>query len=461
MLLKYPAGAIDLTLDSLRFTLSCSQGPLGSRSPSERRIRMPQCVLRNRWLVLGVLLAGMLLILSACGGDDEPDTGGDETTAATTAAASGGENTVTIPEGESIVIGILAVLTGDNLQLGEQVRDAAILARDQLGPVQGFEIELPTADDLCTAAGAEPAAQQLLAEENLVAVIGSICSGVNVTIQPTFEEAGITQISPGSTAVNVTYPEGRDPFDTFLRTVVHDGVQGVKQAEYATEVLGATTAYTAHDTDAYGTGLKDVFNEEFERLGGEVQGTEGYEKGQTDFSALVDNIISSNPDMVYVSGFAAEAAAILRQLRTSGYEGEWLAGDGVITEEFLSDTGADAEGAHLSRPAPFEETPELTQFQEDFQTEFGYAWDRAPYGPEAYDAFNAIHKALNEVAVVENGSLVIDLDALNDALHESDFEGLSGSIRFDDHGDKEAAAGKPLIIFSVVENGAYVTQEFE
>jgi branched-chain amino acid transport system substrate-binding protein len=421
---------------------------------------MPQCLLRNKWLVLGVLFAGLLPALAACGGDDEPDTGGG-TAAATTAAAGGGENTVTIPEGESIVIGILAVITGDNLQLGEQVRDGATLARDQLGPVQGFDIELVTADDQCMASGAEPAAQQLLAEDNLVAVIGAICSGVNVTIQPTFEEEGITQISPGSTAVNVTYPEGRDPFDTFLRTVVHDGVQGVKQAEYATEVLGATTVYTAHDTDAYGAGLKDVFNPEFEELGGEVLGTEGWEKGQTDFSALVSNVTTANPDLVYVSGFAPEAAAFLRQLRAAGYEGNWLGGDGVITEQFLTDAGEDAEGVHLSKPAPFEDTPELLQFQEDFDAEFGYAWDRAPYGPEAYDAFNAVHKALNEVAVVENGSLVIDLDALNDALHASDFEGLSGQIKFDDHGDKEAVPGKPLIIFSLVEGGAYVDQEFE
>ncbi len=422
---------------------------------------MPKLLVRHGWLAMLALALTAVLAFGACGDDDEG--GGGETTVpvATTAAAGGGENTLTIPEGESIVVGVLAVITGDNLQLGEQVREAATLARDQLGPVQGFDIELVTADDTCAAAGAEPAAQQLLAEDNLVAVIGAICSGVNVTIQPTFEEEGITQISPGSTAVKVTYPEGRDPFDTFLRTVVHDGVQGVKQAEYATDVLEAKTVYTAHDTDAYGAGLKDVFSEEFANLGGEVLSTEGWEKGQTDFSALVSNVTTAAPDMVYVAGFAAEAAAFLRQLRAAGYEGDWMAGDGVITEEFLSDAGEDAEGAILSKPAPFEETPELLQFQEDFDAEFGYAWDRAPYGPEAYDAFNAIHQALNEVAVVENGSLVIDLDALNDALHESNFDGLSGHIAFDDHGDKEAAVGKPQIIFSLVEGGKYVVQEFE
>lgn len=430
---------------------------------------MPQWLTHHGWRFLAVLgLIALLGLAVACGDDDDDDDDGGGTSTATSGASAtpgdgggDGENVVTIAAGDPITIGILAVLSGDNLQLGEQVRDAATIARDDLGPIEGFDIELVTADDTCAAAGAEPAAQQLLAEETLVAVIGSICSGVNVAIQPTFEQAGITQVSPGSTAVNVTYPEGREPFDTFLRTVVHDGVQGVKQAEYATGVLGATTVYTAHDTDAYGTGLKDIFEPEFEALGGEVLGSEGYEKGQTEFGALITNITTANPDLVYVAGFAPEAAAILRQLKSAGFDGEFLAGDGVITEEFLSDTGADAEGVHLSRPAPFEETDALLAFQEAFSAEFGYEWDRAPYGPEAYDAYTAIWNALSEVAVLDGDSLVIDLDALNDAIHAQDFDGLSGHIKFDDHGDKEPVPGNPLIIFSKVENGEYVQQEFE
>lgn len=427
---------------------------------------MPQWMRRYGWLLMtGVALMAMLAF-AACGDDDDdtgegtPTPGADETPAGDETPAAG-ENVVTIAAGETIVVGVMAVLTGDNLQLGEQVRDSVLLAAPQLGPVQGFDVEIVSADDLCTAAGAEPAAQLLLAEDNLVAVIGSICSGVNVAIQPTYEEEHITQISPGSTAVAVTYPEGRDPFDTFLRTVVHDGVQGVKQAEYATEVLGATSVYSAHDTDAYGAGLKDVFNSTFEDLGGEVLGTEGWEKTQTEFGALVTNVTTADPDLVYVAGFAPETAAFLRQLRAAGYAGDFLAGDGVITDQFLVDAGEDAEGAHLSKPAPFEETDALLQYQEDFLAEYSYEWDRASYGPEAYDAYNAVFQALNEVATLDGDSLVIDLDALNDALHASDFDGISGHIAFDDHGDKEAVPGKPLIIFNTVESGEYVQQEFE
>jgi len=427
---------------------------------------MPRWFTQHVWRLLAVVaLVSILALAMACGDDDDDDDDGGATTAPageTTAPADGdGENVVTIAEGGTIKVGITAVLSGDLIALGETVRDGALLAAADFGPIEGFDIEIVTADDLCDASGAESAAQQLLAEDGLVAVIGSICSGVNVTVQPTYEEAHITQVSSGSTAVAVTYPEGRDPFDTFLRTVVHDGVQGVKQAEYATEVLGATTVFSAHDTDAYGTGLKDVFNEEFAALGGEVLGTEGWEKGQTDFSALVTTVTTESPDLVYVASFDPEAAAFLRQLKDAGYAGDFLGGDGVITEQFLTLAEDAAEGAHLSKPAPKEETAGLLAFQEDFLAAYGYAWDEQPYAAETYDAFNAIFNALTEVAVLDGTDLVIDLDELNDAIHAVSFDGISGHIEFDDHGDVVAAAGKPQIVFFTVEGGEYVEQDFE
>jgi branched-chain amino acid transport system substrate-binding protein len=164
---------------------------------------------------------------------------------------------------------------------------------------------------------------------------------------------------------------------------------------------------------------------------------------------------------VYVASFDPEAAAFINQLRDAGFAGDYLAGDGVITEQFLTLSGDNAEGAYLSKPAPFEETPELLQFQEDYLEYAGFPWDDQPYSAQTYDAYTAIFNALTEVAEVVDGNLEIDLDALNDAIHEQDFDGLSGHIGFDANGDVTASPGKPQIIFFKVEAGAYVQQEFE
>jgi len=416
---------------------------------------MPKWLVRHAWLAILAVALMAVFAFGACGDDEKKDGGAGPTDDVSEEPVFGDYGGVVVEPGQSIQIGITAVLAGDLRALGTTVRDAVALAAEDFGPVKAFPVEILPVDDGCSADPGLAAAEILLAEDNLVAVIGSICSGVNVAVQPRYAEENITQVSSGSTAVRVTYPEGRDPFDTFVRTVVHDGVQGVEQAKYAYEALGAKTVYSAHDTDAYGAGLKDVFNKNFEELGGQILGTQGWEKKQTDFGALVTAVTTAGPDLVYVASFDPEAAAFIRQLKAAGYAGKFLAGDGVITKQFLDLAGADAEGAFLSKPAPFDETPELIKFKEDYKTRFGSPWDDQPYAPESYDAYRAVHEALNEVAVVFGGKLYIDLADLNDAIRGADFDGISGHVAFDDHGDKAPQLGKPLILFYEVKSGAY------
>jgi branched-chain amino acid transport system substrate-binding protein len=426
---------------------------------TERRQAMPQWLGRHKWLWLATVAFIALFVFAACGDGEEGETpAAGETPVAGEEPTFGEWGGVVIPAGGSIAVGLSVPLSGDVVALGEAARDAAKLAIQDLGPVQGFPVALAEADDLCDASGALPAAEQLLAEETLVAVLGALCSGVNSAVQPRYEEAHITQISGSSTAPVMTYPEGRDPFQTFVRTVVSDVIQGTKQAEYATEVLEATTAYIAHDTDTYGAGLAEVFDREFTALGGTIAGTQGYEKLTTDFGALVTTIVDANPDMVYVAGFDPEAAPLLTQLRDAGYEGAFMGGDGQRTEQFLTLAGDDAEGAVVSAAAP---SPAPQEFQDGFLAFAGYPWDDQPYTSQYYDAMTVVHKALNEVAVLFEGSLYVDLLELNTAIRAQNFDGVSGHIAFDDHGDIGAAPGVSPMLFYKVEGGAFVEQEFE
>ncbi|HSP56054.1 MAG TPA: branched-chain amino acid ABC transporter substrate-binding protein [Dehalococcoidia bacterium] len=419
------------------------------------------------WKWLGVVALALVAVMafSACGGDDNeasktPSTSGTGGASATGASENWGS--VTIKSGSSIVVGFTGPRSGDLIALGTAGVDGAKVAIDDVGgKVKGFPITIKEADDKCDAGSALSAAEILLADKALVGVLGGVCSGVNVAAQPRYEEAHITQISGSSTATKVTNPEGRGPFATFLRTIVNDSVQGKRQAAFANQVIKAKSAYVAYDTDAYGTGLRDVFKTEFPKVGGTIAGDQGFEKGTTEFTSLSTSITSAKPDMVYFAGFDPEAAALLRQLRADGYKGAFLGGDGVQTAQFLTLAGADAEGAYLSKGAPIQESAVLTKFQSDFQTKAGYKWDDQPYTAEYHDAMLAILKAVDKVGVVSNGDLTIDLKKLNDAMHASDFDGVSGHIKFDDHGDLVAVPGRPQILFSKVTNGAYAKETFE
>ncbi|MGH2608742.1 MAG: branched-chain amino acid ABC transporter substrate-binding protein, partial [Tepidiformaceae bacterium] len=200
------------------------------------------------WTWLVALIAIVPLLAVACAGDDDDDDG-DVT------YGNAGFKEVRIEAGQPIKLGISSVLSGDLQGLGVPIADAAELAgKDRT--IKGHSLEFVRADDQCNADGGVAAATQML-QAGVVAVVGPICSGSVIAAQPQFETAGVTQLSPSSTAVNVTDPDRGQVFQTFLRTTYNDAIQGPVQAEFARETINAATVYVVHDTDAYGQGLAD------------------------------------------------------------------------------------------------------------------------------------------------------------------------------------------------------------
>ncbi len=399
---------------------------------------------RFAWLLLLAALASIVAI--ACGGDDDDDDGGGDVT-----YGKAGFKTIEIAAGQPIKIGYSGPLSGDLKGIGEPILKAVELAaKDKT--IKGHSIQVIGKDDLCSADGGASAATQLL-QEGVVAVVGPVCSGAVVAAQPQYETAGITHVSPSSTAHKPTYPDRGQVFQTFLRTTYSDDIQGPAQAKFAVTELKAKSAYIVYDTDAYGTGLRDAFQKAFEKEGGKVLGSEGYEKKQTDFKAIVTNIKNAKPDIVYFAGFYSEATPFIKQLRAEDKNVKFLSGDGVKNDEFIKGAGADAEGAYLSLPSPVYTGEAYKTFGDLFEKETGIKRDASPFTPEAYDAATIIIRAIEKVAEEKDGKLVIDLKKLNEEIRKTELDGASGKIKFDARG--ENVGGETPVSLFVVKNGAF------
>lgn len=399
------------------------------------------------WTWLLALIAIVPLFALACTGDDDDD--GDVT------YGTAGFTEIRIEAGQPIKLGVSSVLSGDLQGLGVPIADAAELAgKDRT--IKGHSLEFVRADDQCNPDGGVAAVTQLLGE-GVVAIVGPICSGSVIAAQPHVEAAGITQISPSSTAVNVTSPDRGQVFQTFLRTTYNDAIQGPVQAEFVYDTLDARSAYVVHDTDAYGQGLAESFSTAFEDAGGEILGTEGFEKKATDFAAIITNIQAANPDLVYFAGFYAEAIPFIKQLRAEDSEVLFLAGDGVKNVEFTKGAGADAEGAYLTLPSPVYEGDAYDEFGELYEAETGSKRDDSPFVAEAYDAMQIILDAIEAVAEEDGDALVIDLEKLNDEIRDADIDGAVGHIEFDARG--ENVGGETPVSLFVVEGGEIVPYE--
>jgi branched-chain amino acid transport system substrate-binding protein len=379
------------------------------------------------------LLAAAALLLAACGNDAEPSQTGRDT------------GTVEIASGDPIAIGISTMLEGELSSVGTALRDAAQLAGEGV-TVAGHEIGFVAVDDGCTREGGAEAAEELLEEDGLVAVVGPSCSDAVLGAQPVYEDAGVTHVSQLSTNILATQPEGRPPFETFFRTAFNDAIQGQEQAAFAERALGADSAFIVYEAFRYG-GAADTFRSSF---GGTLVGDEGFE-GEEDFSGIVQQIAEEEPKLVYFSGFYPTGIPFVEELRSAGFEGPVLAGDGMYDQELIDGLGGLAEQElYVTLPSPPLEGPTFEEFQARYEEAYAADPTATSFTAESFDAATAIIMSVQDVATeTDGGGIEVDLQALNDAISTVSFEGASGPIRFDQNGDRVAEGVQPVTVYAV------------
>src|SRR5690606_10448605 len=162
--------------------------------------------------------------------------------------------TVTISDGDAIQVRSLNAISGDVAFLGIPNERAMELAIEDYGQIKGHDVDMGTGlDDLCSNEGGQAAAQTIVADQNVLGVIGTSCSGAAVAASPLISDAGMVMISPSNTSPSLTSDlagnPGSDYFPGYYRTAHNDLFQGRAVAEFVYNELGLTRAAAIHDGD--------------------------------------------------------------------------------------------------------------------------------------------------------------------------------------------------------------------
>ena len=158
---------------------------------------------RKLMMLLAVLLS-FSLIAAACGDDDEGTStdGGDDMA---DYLGDGSLGTVTVEPGAAIQVRSLNAISGDVAFLGIPNERGVAAAIADYGQIHGFDVDLGAGlDDLCSADGGQAAAQQIVADEQVVGVLGTSCSGAATAAAPLISEAGLVMISGSNTSPALT-----------------------------------------------------------------------------------------------------------------------------------------------------------------------------------------------------------------------------------------------------------------
>ena len=359
---------------------------------------------------------------------------------------------------DPIVIGAMLSVSGATSFYGEDSLggvEIAMNARD--GMLLGRDLELVVEDELCTAEGGQAAAQRMAADETLVGIIGTTCSGAAQGAMPILSEAGMLMISSSNTSPRLTNTDtdaGGTYYPGYFRTAHNDLFQGAMGAQYAIEVLMAGKVATIHDGDPYTEGLAVVMAETFAELGGEVVFQGAVSKGDTDMTAILTEIAAAGPDVVYLPVFVPESEFLIAQgANTPGIEdAAYMTADGSFSATFAQNTGMPAVGVAMT--GPYVSGDAYDAFLQTWDEEIG-GTPPSGFHAHAFDAVNILMDAIEAVAEEhDDGSLVIGRQALRDAVGAvSGYEGLTGSLTCQDESPYkgDCATGTALAVYELGE----------
>ncbi len=299
-------------------------------------------------------------------------------------------------------------------------------------------------------------ARKVATDDNAIALLGEFNSGASAISIPITNEAGILQVSPSNTALELTkdagpddkgapekyYPSGER---TYGRVVPADHIQGAAQADWMEE-KGVKKLYILDDKQVYGAGVAKTTGDAAEIRGIEVVGTDGIDPKAPNYRSLASKVADSGADAVFFGGIVDNNAVQLwKDLGAALPDATLWGPDGVATSTFTNDLPADiADRTYITVATinPKDYGPAGQKFFEDFKAKYNQKVVQ-PYAIYGFEAMDVVLDSMERA-----GDSCNDRQAVIDEFYNTtEKEGVTGTYDIDEDGDVTLSEfGRHLVV---------------
>ena len=324
---------------------------------------------------------------------------------------------------EGITIGVALAETGEFAEpYGIPMRRGLDLALEEINMLGGPSITFLPADPKSTIEGAKAAVQGLV-DQGVPAIIGI---GISTHLEQAFpiaQAAGVVAFSPISSAAGLSGEIGDFVFRTGLTVSILNS-NGTMVTHAKLDYKKAALIYDEDDT--YSTSSNEAFEKTLMELGVDVLAVETFKTGDTDFSAQLTNIMSMEPDALFISALAGEMTQIITAAKSLGISAQLIVPD--LTAQEIQEVGDAAEGAiTFSGWYNMADTPGNQAFVEKYKAKYGMA-----PGPWAAQAYATLYILANAIMNAQSP----DAMAIRDALAQTmNLPTILGNFSFDPYGE--------------------------
>lgn len=329
---------------------------------------------------------------------------------------------------QTVLIGLAGPLTGPSARIGKDLENGARLAIDQANAKhptingEAVTFKLVSEDDQSDPRTAVTVAQRLV-DEGVVGVVGHWNTGTSIPAARVYHDAGIAQVAPVATGHAYT----QQGFDTSFRIMGHDDDGGQVAGNYALNTLKAKRIAVIDDRTAFGQGLADQFVKAIEAGGGKVVGREYVDDKTIDFSAVLTNIRSQNPDLIFFGGVDSQAAPLARRIKQLEIKAPLMGAGGFVSQTFLELAQNEGEGVIALEPGlAIAQMPGGKAFEQAYKER--YKANIELHAPFAYDGVGVLVAAIEKADSVDPQKYLPVLRAIS-------YPGVTGTLAFDAEGN--------------------------
>lgn len=294
---------------------------------------------------------------------------------------------------DTIVIGTIQDLSGPIAAFGKQARNGMQLRVDEIneqGGVNGRKLKLLVEDSAYDPRKAVLAAQKLVNQEKIFAMLGHIGTAQNMAAMPVQFEKGVVNFFPLSGA--------REMFDPHHRLKFAFSPTYYDQVRLALPRLAkdknAKKVCTFYQDDEFGLEVDRGAEAGAKAANLQVSEKTSFKRGATDFSSQVAKLKASGCDLVVMGTIIRETVGAIAEARKIGYNPTFLGTTASYTELIHKLGGKAVEGFYSTMVSQFPYLDEASQPIRFWATKYKTKFNEDPamfsvYGYEIVDAFVA------------------------------------------------------------------------
>jgi branched-chain amino acid transport system substrate-binding protein len=339
--------------------------------------------------------------------------------------------------GTAIPIGVAVAQTSNVALLGQEqvigVKIAEELFNKQ-GGVNGTPIKLFIQDTAGDEQGAINAFNTLITQSKVVGIVGPTLSQQAFGADPIAERAKVPVLGPSNTAKGI--PQIGDYIARVSAPVAVVAPNSVRTALKMNPNIKNVAVFFAQN-DAFSKSETETFQKTVKDQNLNLVTVQKFQTTDTDFQTQATNAMNLKPDLVIISGLAADGGNLVKQLRELGYKGLIIGGNGLNTSNVFSVCKQQCDGVLIAQAY----SPELPgEINKTFRDAYKAQNKKEPpqFSAQAFTGVQVFVEALKAVDAktkLDTLSLEQLRSALNQQILAGQYDTPLGAIAFDPEGE--------------------------